>query len=85
MLLKAYLEQEKIKINKFAKSIGMATGTIYKITCNSRKPTIKQALMIEQGTKGAVSRGELLWPESFSEKLPCGSEQMRFAPKSEEQ
>jgi len=83
MLLKDYLKRENKTLRLFAKEIGVSESFIYQVSCGNKRFSQKLAIKIETMTEAEVSRSEILWPEMYTDKLPCGSQQMRFSPKVE--
>ena len=83
MLLKDWLKKEDVKPYTFAKSIGMASATIYKNLSGQHRMSARYAVKIEAKTNGEVSRAEAIWPEDFVEKNKSG-EQMLITPKIKE-
>ena len=68
MLLKEWLEKHGIVPYRFAKSIGLGSSTLYKNILGVQRMSANTAVLVEQATKGEVSRTEALWPEIFQDK-----------------
>lgn len=65
MNIKQYREAANLSVIEFAKLIGITRQHVYEIEKNGKfKPSAPLALRIEEATGGAVSRMELLYPES---------------------
>ena len=66
MDLKYYLFEKSIPVKEFAKLLGVSASLIYHILKQQRMPSRTLATKIEQLTKGAVTKEELLFPDQTS-------------------
>lgn len=60
--LKKYLQDKNQTMNSFAEESGIPQPTIWRIVKEIVTPSPKIAEQIEQATKGAVKKEELIWP-----------------------
>jgi transcriptional regulator with XRE-family HTH domain len=72
MNLKAYRNQNNVKMAEIAGTVGKTVQHLYEIERGIAKPSAPLALRIEEATGGQVSRMELLYPEQTSSK--CGED-----------
>lgn len=63
MDLKRYLFEQALPVKKFAEQLEVSVSLIYHILKGHRVPSPQLAKKIEELTKGAVSKEELLFPD----------------------
>jgi len=63
MKLQEYLDQEKLSGLAFAEKHNLSQATISRVLNNKVTPCPETAFLIEEATKGAVTRMELLYPD----------------------
>ena len=80
MILRDWLTKNDIKPYTFAKSIGMASATIYKNLSGQQRMSARFAVKVEAKTLGQVSRAEAIWPEDYAINKN-GHEQLTVFPK----
>jgi DNA-binding transcriptional regulator YdaS (Cro superfamily) len=85
MLLKDYIKKHGLSLEKVAAMAGISKSLLAKISMGNRNCTGRTAIKIERATCGEISRGEMMWPDAYTDELIGGAEQMRFTPKIEEQ
>lgn len=71
MILKDWLVKNNIAPYKFAKSIGMAAASLYKVLGGKHRMSRRYALEVEKATNGDVCRCEAIWPEESKGGSPC--------------
>ena len=84
MILADWLESNGLKAYKFAKAVGISPPTIYRSIHGIQRLSARYAVVVEEYTKGAVSRTEAVWPEDFVDVDPNGNVQMRMTAKIKE-
>jgi len=68
MNIKQYCTENTLTFRGFAKRLDIAAPYVTQIVNGARRPSPGLALRIEQATRGAVTRDELLFPELYEKE-----------------
>lgn len=68
MTLQEWLKLENITVPQFAEILGVKLSAAYYYVRGERKVPIEKAYLIEEASKGMVTRAELYWPDHISMK-----------------